>query len=1124
MYQSLPLTKKYIAKLLLLCLVFHLCLGISGQSTGRVIPKINLSAKNVTITDIFKAIKSQTGKIVWFMNEEVNADKKVTVNFENASLDEVMKTLFGASSDFTWSFDEEKVILRKKKQNSDDVIISNVGSPSVRVDSVPATITVSGKVTDEKGSPIIGATVLVKGTRIGTTTGADGGFVLEGVKPRAVLTVTSISYLSKDVPLQGKSSIGSISLKEFVKKLDEAVVIAYGTTTQRISTGNVSVVSGDEIRKQPVTNLLLALQGRISGLVITQSTGLSGTGVKVLIQGQNSIGNGNDPFYVIDGVPFTSQLLPNLGNILGTSKSAGYSLANNGNPLNYINPSDIESISVLKDADATAIYGSKAANGAILITTKKGKSGQTKVDVNIQSGWGEITRKLDLLSTKQYLDMRYEALKNDGNIIQPFDYDLVLWDTTRRTDWQKELIGGTAGFSDMQISVSGGNESTQFLIGTGYHKETTTFPGSFSDQKGSIHFNVNNVSINQKFNIQFLGSYLIDNNRLPNTDLTFDAISLAPNAPTVYNLDGSLNWMQDEFGTSTFINPLRYLYNKYQNKTSNLVCNSTMSYQILPNLNIKSSFGYNNLQSNETVIYPLIVNSPEERAYIPRISNYSNNNINSWIIEPQINYKINLGGGRIEALLGTTIQQNNSNGLQMDGVDYVSDGIMEDIKSASNVAISSTVRSVYKYNAIFARLSYNWKEKYAVNITTRRDGSSRFGRENQFHNFGSVAGMWIFSNEKFIQQNLSFISFGKLRASYGTTGNDQIGDYQFLNLYNPMNVGVNYQGVKGLEVNNLPNPYLQWEETRKINLGFDLGLFRERILLSGIYFQNRSSNQLLSYSLPIITGFNSIISNFPATVRNFGLEFTLTTSNLKSSSFSWTSNLNFTLPKNKLIAFPNLESSSYAGSLFIGQPLSQQRVYHFIGVEPESGVYQFADSHGSPTFKPDYLTDRTISINTSPKFYGGLQNNFKYKGFELSLLFQFVKQVGENYKFGSSNIAGSYYFNQPISVLNRWQKSGDIKTIQRYNSNYSISEQLGYVKASDAAFTDASFIRFKNIAFSWTVPDIFIKRMKLQSCRLYMQGQNLLTMTNFSGMDPENQSVRSLPPLRVLTFGIQAIL
>ncbi len=366
--------------------------------------------------------------------------------------------------------------------------------------------------------------------------------------------------------------------------MDAVQVLAYGTQTKRLSIGNVSTVTAETIQKQPVNNVLLALEGQVPGLFVTQSSGISGAAVTARIQGQNSRVNGNDPFYVIDGVPYLSQLqTTNLDGILtGQTPGSGGGV---GSPLSFIDPSSIESIDVLKDADATSIYGSRAANGAILITTKKGKAGAAKCTIDFQQGIGQVGHFVDMMNLDQYLNMRYQAFHNDGLKPDPnVDYDLTLWDTTRYTNWQKTLIGGTASYTNVNASLSGGTTYFQYLVSGTYHRERTVFPADFVDQKGAIHFSLTNTSLNQKFHFQFSGDYLLDNNHLPFSDMTNDAILLEPDAPNIYNPDGTLNWEPNSDGVSTWRNPLNTAQTPYKNKTNNLVSNMVLSYNILPDL------------------------------------------------------------------------------------------------------------------------------------------------------------------------------------------------------------------------------------------------------------------------------------------------------------------------------------------------------------------------------------------------------------------------------------------------------------------------------------------------------------------------------------------------------------
>jgi len=1084
-----------------------LLVGILQVSASALAQKVTLHVRNAQLLDVLQQIRVQTGYDFAYTGKDLGATKPVTIDVKNDELADVLQRVFDGQP-LDYAINNKAIVVSVKQPSLLD---------KVKAAQDPDKMDVHGKVVGEDGLSLPGAIVMIKGTGNSRATDSKGEFTLKNVVPGSIIVISFIGYTRQEITVSGE--MGTIILKPAENPLDEVEVIAYGQTSERLSTANTSSVTSKVIGEQPVSNPLLALEGRVPGLFITQSSGLSGTSVTVRIQGQNSMGNGNDPLYVVDGTPYTSQLLPGVGNILGIGSAGMNGVATYGSPFSYINPDDIERIDVLKGADATAIYGSRAANGAILITTKKGKAGETRVDLNIQNGWAQVTRQLPLLNTQEYLQMRHEAIANDGSTVQPTDYDINgLWDTTRNTNWEKQLIGGTAQYRDINASVSGGSTGTQYLVSIGDHRQTTVFPGNFADEKISGHFNITSASSNQKFHITFSGSYLADDNRLPSTYLTHAAITLAPDAPPLYNKDGSLNWAPAASGSSSWTNPLAGLYDTYQSVGYNLIANSVISYKLLPNLEFKSSFGYTNLNENETSETPLISTAPELRSTAVNYASYTYKNLGSWIIEPQVLYNTKIGKGALEALAGMTIQQDQSRVNAVNGSNYTSDALLGNVGAAAVITPGTNLVSDYKYNALFGRLNYNLEDKYILNLTARKDGSSRFGADNEFHEFGSVGGAWVFSNEAFFSNHIKFISFGKLRASYGTTGNDQIGDYQFLSLYTPTTAGNPYQGARGLLPGNLSNPYLQWEETKKLEFGLDFGLFKDRVLLSSNYYNNRSSNQLLFQNLPVITGFGSVVVNLPATVENSGWEFNISSTNIKAKDFSWTTGFNITVPQNKLVSFPGLSGSTYANQYVIGQSLSVQRLYHFQGVDPATGVYKVSST--TDPFNPAYPDDATSLVNTFPEFYGGFQNAIHYHQFELDFLFQFTKQKGPNYAFGF--VPGTFNTNQPIYVLSRWQKPGDITTIQRYNADYGLVGQYFNATGSDAAYSDASYIRLKNVSLSWQFPEELIHSVHLKTCRINLQAQNLLTITKYKGLDPENESPYALPPLRMITAGIQA--
>lgn len=1098
--------------LIVLLTGIHFTLPSFGNTSCQS-PKVTISADNIPLSTVFKKIHQQTGMAISnnFNETHLNEEKKVTVNFFHTEINEVMKFLL-SDQNLSFKVDDKKILIYK--HNGETIVGS---TPSV--DTISNIYELIGKVTDNEGSPISGATVKTKSSTQGTVSGVDGTFRLMNIERGSVLVISSIGFESKEIIVDKKNI--TVHLNTHTNVLDEKVVMAYGHTTRRLNTGNISSLKAKDIENQPVNNPLMALQGRLPGVFIEQSNGLPGGGITVRIQGVNSISAGRDPFYVIDGVPYISQLLPTTNTITGSSGTRG----TYGNPLAYINTADIESIEVLKDADATAIYGSRAANGAVLITTKKGKAGPTKVNFLFQTGWAKVTQKMDLLNTKEYLAMRHEALKNDGLTPSQFDWDLNgTWDTTRNINWQKELIGNTAQQTDAQLSVSGGNAFTQYLIGAGYHRETTVFPGSFSDTKGSVHINLNANSANQKFKIQFTGLFLLDDNKLPLTDLTSSALSLAPVAPDPYNSDGTLNWAPNANGASTYYaNPIAPNATKSNNKTTNLTGNTNLSYEIIPGLILESSFGYNNLLTNEITKAPASVYIPEYLPYIPNGTVFLTNRITSWIVEPKLEYKRKIGRSYLNVLLGGTLTQQNNDQQNINASGFNNELVMEDLASATSIT-GTTINSIYKYNAFYSRITYNLLDKYVLNLTGRRDGSSRFGQDNQFHNFGAIGGAWLFSQEQFIQDNIPALSFGKLRASYGTTGNDQIGDYTFMDTYQPIYITGNpYQGVIGLIPSRLTNPYLQWEETKKLQFGIDVGFINDKIILSVNYNHNRSNNLLSSTRLTTVTGFGGIALNFPATIQNTGWEFSFTSTNLQTKNFNWSTNLNLTIPKNQLLAYFGKDKNQY---IYLGKPLSTTAYYNYLNVNDTTGTYQFIDAKGNHTYSPSDPSDKTIALNIDPKFYGGIQNTFTYKGFSLDIFFAFTKRSAvDNVTYGLRSLTYPGQFNagggnQSVAVMDHWQKPGDKSQLQPFSTG--IIGNWENILKSNAIIADNSYIRLKNVSFSWQLPDKWKKTLHFQNSRVFINAQNVFTIANCKNLDPE--SGLSLPPLRVIVVGAQITL
>ena len=1065
--------------------------------------KVTISLKDVSLETALHRLQDVSQVKIFFSIEQLGSElPSVSIDATDEPLRDILEKLLSPHR-IKYKLDEtNSTVIILKKHHNQSAPDEPRSAKSNEGNLLPITIT--GKVLDgATQQPLAGVNIIVKGTTVGTATDSDGHYTISA-DDNQVLVFSFIGYAAIETQVNGRTSI-DITLQEDIQSLNEVVVNAgYWEVKDKEQTGNIAKINSEDIQRQPVGNPLAALEGRMAGVYIQQGSGVPGSNFTIQIRGRNSLrGDGNDPLYVIDGVPFISTPLGSVSSNLITT---------GGSPLNNINPSDIESIEVLKDADATSIYGSRGSNGVVLITTKKGKAGKTDFSVNVYSGIGTVSQKINLLNTEQYVAMRKEAFQNDlRSMTQTNAPDLLLWDTTRHTDWQKQLIGGTSRITNAQASISGGGNNTQFLFNGGYYRETTVFPGDYSDQKFSSHLNITHRSTNDKFKAVITSGVVFDNNKLPYEDLTASAVTLPPNAPPVYDDNGNLVW------STGFSNPYGSLLKKFKTKTTNLINNALVSYEIISGLTVKANLGYNILAMDEVVTLPIASNNPAD-GVTQGSASFSNKSINTWIVEPQIEYITTIGGGKLTALIGSTFQSTDRNGETIFANGFSSDALLENIKAATSLTIESADQTQYRYNAVFGRVNYNWQDKYIVNLTARRDGSSRFGPDKRFANFGAAGVAWIFSNEDFIRNNLSLLSFGKIRGSYGTTGSDQIGDYQYLDTYS--STSYPYSGVSGLVPSRLANPEYAWEINKKFEVAVDLGFIKDRIQVSISKYINRSSNQLVGYALPVTTGFTTVQYNLPATVENEGWEIQMSTKNIMGENFSWNTAINFTLPSTILIDYPNISGSSYANTYEVGKSLFTRKAFHYLGVDPETGVYQYEDKDGNGSGL-DYPGDLQALKKVSQTFYGGISNSLRYRNFQLDFLLQFVKQTGESF-YGYLAPPGMRS-NQPEGVMDRWQRPGDITDVQMFTTRYSTAagDTYSYAYAGDNNVVDASFIRLKNVSASWLFEGKWLQKVALESCKIYMLAQNLFTVTNYVGLDPENQSFTKLPPIRTVTAGVQ---
>jgi TonB-linked SusC/RagA family outer membrane protein len=1078
--------------------------AVMHVSASGVAQKISFTGENVPLTKVFNAIEDQLGFGVLMPHKLLESSKLVTVKIKDGTLDDLLQKCF--------EFQPWKV---SYTVTGHTIYISQVYPSSDQTKDIPPgkNVKVTGSVFNESGQPLSGANVTIKETQKGTITNAKGEFDLGWVPSGSTVIVSFVGYAPEVLKINEETS-AKIYLKQAKNELDRAVVQAYGLTTQRLNTGDIAVVTSDQIERQPVTNPLQALEGQVPGLVVQQTSGYASAPFKVEIRGRNSISDlPSEPLYIIDGVPLTILTTNNDNYESGSSGFLQNGLggpASGQSPFFSINPSDIESISVLKDADATAIYGSRGANGVIIITTKKGRPGKAKLDITFRQGISKVTSYYQMLNTQQYLEVRREAFKNDGIVPDAGSApDLQIWDTTRYTDWQKVLWGGLGQNSNATVSLSGGNVQSTFRLSGSYDRETSILSYSGADQRASVQFNLSHKSLDQKLSLSFTSIYSYAQSNMIEVG---GSVTLPPDAPAIWNSEGALNYAgwqpnSDLFSFGNLLQP-------YTAKTSFLNSQLNIGYELLKGLSLSANLGYSTNYTSQISLEPIISQDPSTN---PKGSSQFGNNTGSrTIVEPQIEYKGLVSKGKFDGLIGATLQNVTQSGNRIIGTGYTDDNLLESISNAP-VKNAENVAAQYKYAAIFGRINYNWEDKYIVNITARRDGSSRFGPGKQFGEFGAVGGAWIFTEESWLKDHFKFLDFGKLRGSYGITGNDLIGDYQYLTQWSASGT-FTYNGSATYVPLLHANPNLHWEVNKKLEGAVDLGFFKDRVNLEAAWYRNLCGDQLVSMVLPGITGFTSVTANFPALVQNTGLEGTLKVKFVDAKDFTWLFNFDIGVNRNKLAAFPNILNSPYAYSLFVGQPLNINNLLICTGVDPQTGQYTFKDKNHDGQITANYgPTDDLYPINLSVKMDGGFGTDLQYKSWQLNLFFHFVSQEAPAAIFAS--VPGGFS-NQSVQILNRWQYPGDVAKYARYTTG---GVQTDYdFSTSNGTLSNASYVRLQNASLSFDLSKVIDKRIGLRACKIYVRGQNLFVLTSYNGLDPETHNFGLMPPAKIVICGIQA--
>jgi TonB-linked SusC/RagA family outer membrane protein len=1097
-------------------------------SSAAFCQEINLSVKNESLETVFSRLEKQSGYTFFYKIESIRALPKISLEIRHATLQKALELCL-QNEPLSWSIVQKTVVIKSKEEPA-----QQSGSGAAQQ---PSPVMVQGKVVDDAGAGLPAVTISLKGTRLVWTTKLDGAFTsvllqnASGQKQQLVLVFSSVGYVTREVPVTGTGKLLIVGLKPSVNTLDEIQTTAYSKTSKRFNTGDITTITSEEIARNPVPNVLQALQGRVAGMFVTEQTGEANGSFQVQIRSLNSLSggaassvnivpNGAQPLYIVDGVEY-----PGAGGVpITNGPNGGVQAQDGGNALNYLDPSQFESISVLKGADATAIYGSRGAFGVIIITTKKAKAGNPSLNVNVYHGISELASHPKLMNTQQYLALRHNAFANDGTTPGSADYDVNgTYDSTKNTDWEKFFLGGHAPTTKVYANYSGGSANSNFLIGAHYSTLGDVELSKGSVRDGGMNFSLNAGTNDKKFTMALSGSYSTNVDDMVPVDFSgTTGVLQAPDAPSLYLPNGLLNW-------ATGFNPAAILNSIYKNTTNNLLANTSLTYTPLRGLSFIASGGYSLISAKEFNGQPSAVFNPAVPVGTQAASILNTYNIRTLSADPRAQFsrvfwrKLNL-----DVIAGGSIRDQEKEQTQISGRGFLNDELLLDPASAATANLSAKYTTLpNRYIGGFASIKAIWAEKYILEVNGRRDGSSLFGNDRQFGNFGSVAGGWIISEEPWFKGLRSVIDFLKLKGSYGLVGASAIAPYSYINTYQ-VNSN-NYEGGLGLTPQNLSNPYLHWETDKNAEAGLNIDLFKGAINIDAVYYLDRASDQLTSQPLSSITGFTSFVINSPANIRTNGTELTIITHNFRKRDFTWDTKINFTAPRSKLIAYPGINSLVSNVNYEVGKPITGIKLFKFAGVDPATGVYNFYNAAGKkgeyePIFSPtqlDPVADKTQFVDLAPKFYGGILNSFTYKNFSMDFLVTVTDRIGPNYEAYQSLPLGQVNANAPADLAaKRWMKPGDVTTVPKATASFlALLDQNNFI-SSTGAYSPATYARLQNLSISYRIPARITQRAHVSALSVYVAGQNLLTVSKYGDLDPENMSVGHMPPLRVFTGGL----
>ncbi len=978
----------------------------------------------------------------------------------------------------------------------------NIFTPLLVVAALPAlaqTQAVGGRVLGTDGSPVPGATVVERGTTNGVSSNADGSFTLVA-QPGATLVISSVGYATQTVAVGGRSTV-TVTLAANATDLAEAVVVGYGTQSKADLTGSVVQLTSKDVGNQPVQSFEQAIQGRAAGVFIQSSSGKLGQGIQVRVRGVSSISGDAQPLYVVDGIPVLAD------NLSSTSAAT--------NPIGDINPNDIESISVLKDASASAIYGSRATNGVVIVTTKRGKAGATRFTLGYQTGLSSPTHKRDFLNNQEYVGLLTEALVNSGRTVAANTTRLTTYAAgqadplTYNTDWQNQAFQ-RAPFSQYDLNASGGTEKTRFFVSGQYSDQNGILVGN-KYQRINVRFNIDQQATERlSFGVNTAVSRTV-NNRLPN-DNAFSSpmqiVALAPITPLTDPRTGLLSGSLDPatgVPNTTFpfyYNPLLSIKGgSYTTTAYRLLGNVYGQFKLTKDLLFRSELGVDVINQTENQVLGRLTarNSGPTNGSVFNAAT-TNGKV---VVNNYLSYKKTFGDlHALDLTLGTSYEEGRLTGNSVTGTQFASDAY-KTIDNASQITAGTSYSTGNTLVSYFARGSYAFAGKYLVGGSARVDGSSRFGPNKRYGVFPAASVGWLVTEESFLKDN-PVLSTLKLRASIGKAGNQNIGNSVYQTLFT--SIGSSYVGASGQRPSQLGNPDLSWESTTQVDGGLEYGFLDNRISGEIDIYRKRTTGLALSQSVPSTTGFTSQFGNV-GSLENKGIEFVLTTRNF-IGAFTWTTSFNAALNKNKILdlAGPDI-LGSFLNRAQVGQPLGEFIGPEYAGVDPANGnaLYYLNKTNADGTLDrgttPDINAATYVPVgNPNPTWSGGFTNTFSLKGFDLSatIVGVFGNQIYDGgaqfYSVGFNNGPD----NQTRDQLSRWQKPGDLTNVPKasYLSGNGTGQSSRFVRNGD-------YGRLRTVLLGYNLPSALAQRGFLQSARVFVQALNLLTFTKYAGWDPE---------------------